>query len=104
MLAAAVEAPARRISTHWMHILHVTVRGDTPALDRIHVIEQHAGRIERSTFGDQLLVCWLRIAGLVGRSALQSRRRSVPQPWKAEAGLADRQHRILQRGKAPGLT
>src|SRR3977135_2971530 len=93
--------PAKR-SAERMHILHTPVRRDAPALDRVYVVH-HARRFERAALGDQLLMSGLRRAGLVGRAALTNNRDLVPDPREAEAGLADRQHWILQRGEAPGL-
>src|SRR5262249_54917109 len=91
MLATAA-APIRfTASAQWMHILHAPIWRDAPALDRIHVIEQRTWCIERPAFGDQLLVRWLRIAGLVRGAALQCGRRSVPHPGETESRLADRQ-------------
>src|SRR6516164_5930034 len=104
MLATAAAPIRLTASAQWMHILHAPIRRDAPALDRIHVIEQHTWCIERPAFGDQLLVRRLRIAGLVRGAALQRGRRSVPHPGETESRLADRQRRILQRSEAPCLT
>src|SRR5262245_55136569 len=91
----ATSSTARVRSARRVHILHTPVRRDAPALDRVHVIEQRAA-LERSTLRNELPVGRLRVAGLVGRPALDHRRLSVPDPREAEAGLADRQHRLLQ--------
>src|SRR6516162_8738692 len=85
-----------------MHILHTPIRSYCPALDPVHVIEQRAG-LERTPFIDKLLVCWLGIASLVGRAALDDGWSPTPDPREAKAGLRDRQNRILQRREAPAI-
>src|SRR6516165_6727298 len=85
-----------------VHILHTPVWRNGPALDRVHVIEQRTG-FERATLGDELRMGRLRIPRLVSRAALEHSGRAVPDPGKTKSRLADRQHRLLQRGDAPGL-
>ena len=99
--AVAMSAALPR-STERVHILYAPVGRNAPALDGVHVVEKRSG-FERSALGDELLVRRLRVAGLIRCPALDHRRLAVPYPGKAKAGLADRQHRLLQRGEVPAL-
>src|SRR6478672_6035886 len=101
--SAAAMSSAQVRSTERVHIRHAPVSRDAPALDRVHVIEQRAG-LERPALGDELLVRRLRIPGLIRRPALDHRRLAIPYPGKAEARLADRQYRFLQRRQVPAFS
>src|SRR5882724_8208058 len=84
----------RKNSTERMNILDAPVGCNAPALDAIHMIE-HTRRLQGAALRNQLLMRGLGIARLVGGAALDGRGRTAPNPWKAEAGLADGKHGIL---------
>jgi hypothetical protein len=80
-------------SAERVHILHTPVGCHAPTLGRIHVIH-HTWGLQRTTFGNQLLVGRLRVPRLVGCAALHHSRCPVPNPWETETRLADWQHRV----------
>src|SRR5262249_952252 len=82
----STEATASLLS---IDMAHLAVGIDSPARDQVAVLHRECGHIGRTSgstaLSDECLSRRLHIAGLVGRTALQDHRTSVPVPWRAEA-------------------
>src|SRR5271165_2622811 len=81
---------------------YAPITRNCPALDGVEMVDG-AERSSETADIYQLFQARLDVARLIGRSTLQDRRLSIPEPGKSESGRADGQHGVLQRGQVPSF-
>src|SRR5215831_11290577 len=96
-----------KASTSRIDMAHLALVINPPARDCVAVLHRERrdvrGTPRRATLGDECLSRRLHVAGLVCRTALQSRGAPIPVPWNTEASECFAQNRRLQRRLRPAL-